>query len=124
MTDSIVFLMREADLIRKCSVEPGLCPPCAVYSQNACPMLSGHMAHYRASISQFATRRCDDPGCRCWAWLAPDGQPARLGAQAESWYALWTKQYQMTKTPEGHLAASFAGLQVLTLRKITGVRTR
>jgi hypothetical protein len=110
--------MRDFDLARKCSVEPGLCPPCADYSQKACPMVGGSMEHYRKSVAPFVERRCDDPGCLCWAWMPPADRTTRLGAPAEQWYALWTTQYRLVRDPEGRLAAGFSGLRVLTIREM------
>lgn len=115
----MVFFMREADLARKCSNEPALCPPCAAYTQQACPMVSGYMAHYRNSVAPFATRYCDDDRCLCWAWIPPTASSARLGAEAEQWYALWTLQYKLVHDPEGRLAAGFEGQRVLKLREVT-----
>jgi hypothetical protein len=116
--DRMVFFMRPADLARKCSVEPGLCPPCAAYTQKACPMVSGFMAHYRLSVAPFVERRCGDPECTCQVWLPPDDRSSRLGAEAEPWYLLWTLQYRLIRDPEGRTAADFTGLRVLALREI------
>jgi hypothetical protein len=113
-----VFLMRSFDLARKSSVEPGLCPPCAAYTQQACPMVAGYMEHYRKSVAPLVKRRCGDPACLCWAWVSPSEPSARLGAPAERWYALWTMQYQLTRDSEGRLVAGFAGLQVLAIREL------
>lgn len=118
LVGKMVFLMRDFDLDRKCSTEPALCPPCAAYTQKACPMLNGQMAHYRASVSSFVTRHCDDPKCLCRAWQAPDDKTARLGAASERWFALWTLQYQLIHDEDGRLAAGFAGLRVLAVREI------
>jgi len=118
ITGRIVFLMRRLDLARKCSVEPGLCPPCAAYSQKACPMIGGYMEHYRKSVPSFVERRCGDSACSCNRWLPPDESSARLGASAEQWYALWTMQYQLIHDSDGRLAAGFAGLRVLAIREI------
>jgi hypothetical protein len=117
--DRMVFLMREADLVRKCSNEPALCPPCAAYTQLACPMVSGYMAYYRKSVAPFVSRRCGDDHCLCWAWITPTAPSARLGGRAEQWHALWTLQYNLIHDPEGRLAAGFEGLRVLKVREIT-----
>lgn len=114
----MVFLMRPVDLGRKCSNEPALCPPCAAYTQAACPMITGHMARYQASVSPFATRTCGDPSCRCVLWAPPDATTARLGAAAEPWFALWTLQYELIRDDADRPAASFAGLKVLRIREI------
>jgi len=114
----MVFLMRQFDLARKCSAEPALCPPCAAYSQIACPMVAGYMEHYRKSVTPFVERQCDDPACVCRAWTAPEGSSARLGAPAEQWYALWTMRYRLIRDSDGRLAAGFTGLRVLALREV------
>lgn len=119
MREQMVFLMRESDLNRKCCFEPALCPPCAAYTQAACPMVSGFMAHYRREVAPFAKRRCGDPACLCRAWSPPDEHSARLGAEAETWYALWTRQYRLMRDDDGRLTANFAGQRVLALREIT-----
>ena len=119
MTGRMVFLMRRSDLDRGCSVEPGLCPPCAAYTRKACPMVSGYMAYYRESVSPFASRTCGDPACPCAAWAPPDDASARLGTPADAWFALWTMQYQLTRDSDGRLVAGFTGLHVLAIREIT-----
>lgn len=113
----MVFLMRGSDLPRACTVEPGMCPPCAAYTQRACPMVGGFMRYYMKSVSPLVTRRCDDVLCTCRAWSAPAGASSRPGAPAERWYALWTLQYRLTRDPEGRLAAGFAGLRVLAIKE-------
>jgi hypothetical protein len=117
MRSRMVFLMREPDLIRKRSTEPGLCPPCAAYTQTACPMVGGQMEHYRRTVSPFITRECSDPRCPCDQWAA-NPEPARFGAPAEPWYALWTMRYRLIREDDGTLAAGFAGLRVLALRAV------
>jgi hypothetical protein len=114
----MVFLMREEDLARNCSNEPALCPPCAAYTQAACPMVSGYMTHYRNTVAPLVTRKCNDSQCECRLWAPPDAGSARLGDRAAQWYALWTLQYETVRDPEGRLAAGFAGLRVLKLREI------
>jgi hypothetical protein len=118
VADRMVFLMRRIDLARKCSTEPPLCPPCAAYTQQACPMITGHMAHYQASVSPFAARTCGDPQCQCALWAPPDDKATRLGAPADQWFALWTLQYSLIRDDAGRLAADFAGLQVLRIREV------
>lgn len=118
ITGRMVFLMRYIDLNRKCSTEPALCPPCAAYTQQACPMLTGRMAHYQRSVSSFTTRTCGDPACQCSLWAPPDRETARLGAPADQWYALWTLQYSLVRDDAQRLVADFAGLRVLRIREI------
>jgi hypothetical protein len=114
----MVFFMRRVDPDRKCSVEPALYPPCASYTQKSCPMIAGHMAHYRTSVSSFTGRTCGDADCPCALWAPPDTSSSRLGATAEQWYARWTLQYELVRDDAGRLAASFAGLRVLRIREI------
>ena len=118
VAERMVFLLRRIDLARKCSTEPALCPPCAAYTQQACPMVTGHMARYQASVSPFAARTCGDPQCPCALWAPPDDKTARLGAPADQWFALWTLQYSLIRDDAGRLAASFAGRKVLGIREI------
>jgi hypothetical protein len=114
----MVFLMREIDLARKRSSEPALCPPCAAYTQNACPMVGGYMAHYRREIAPFVLKQCHDDQCLCRLWAVPDASSARLGALAEQWYALWTLHYFLVRDSGDRLAADFTELRVLKLREI------
>jgi hypothetical protein len=118
VTGRMVFFMRQVDLQRKCSNEPALCPPCSAYTQKACPMIAGRMAHYQRSVSSFPTRICGDPACECALWAPPDKSSSRLGGQAEQWYALWTLQYNLIRDTDGRLAAGFASLRVLRIREI------
>jgi hypothetical protein len=113
----MVFLMRPVDLARNCCSEPGMCPPCAAYTQRACPMLNGQMDHYRKAYPQFAKRECDDPTCSCWAWFSLPS-PSRYGAPAEDWHALWTGGYRLITTETGDLAAGFEGIRVLKRRNV------
>lgn len=101
-----------------CSTEPPLCPPCAAYAQRACPMVSGHMARYQRSVSPFVSRRCGDPACWCSLWAPPNESSARLGAPAEQWYALWTREYLLIRDDAGRLAAGLPGRNVLRIREI------
>jgi hypothetical protein len=117
-SDRVVFLMREVDLVRGCSNEPGLCPPCAAYTERACPMVGGYMAYYRQKVSPFVLRKCDDDQCLCRLWTPPEESSARPGSPAERWFALWTLRYDLIRDPQGRLAAGFAGRRVLKLREI------
>jgi hypothetical protein len=116
--DRMVFLMRGSDLRRGRTVEPGMCPPCAAYTQRACPMVSGFMSWYSKNVSPLATRRCGDELCACRAWAAPAGPASRLGAPAERWHALWARGYRLARDPDGRLAAGFDGVRVLAVREV------
>lgn len=73
--------------------EPPLCPPCAVYASQACPMVAGRMPHYvdRARISEGTRGHvCPDGGCECGGFVAsdPDAYDAS-GEPAHAWYAVY-----------------------------------
>jgi hypothetical protein len=114
----MVFLVRAVDLVRKCSTEPALCPPCAAYTIKACPMVRGFMEHYRKTVPSFVSRQCGDERCPCWAWAPPNPSTARYGDTADKWYALWTLQYQVNHDQDGRLVADFTGLRVLALKEV------
>lgn len=117
VTDRMVFLMREWDLARQQSSEPGLCPPCAAYTLAACPMLAGNMARYRQSVPTFIRRQCGDPECQCSQWISTP-ESNRYGAAREQWFALWTTEYRLVRDEKGRLAAGFKGLRVLAIREV------
>jgi hypothetical protein len=118
MDERMVFLMRQIDLDRKRSSEPGMCPPCAAYTQRACPMISGAMKHGRKSLPQFVWRECGDPLCLCWSWIPP-GEPGRYGAPADRWFAVWLASYMFVHDEAGSPAADFSRTRVLAVRPIT-----
>ena len=108
LTRPMVLLVRKSDLSRRCISEPPACPPCAAYTIRACPMVSGRLAHYRATLRDLGGI----------ADAAPD-VPARLGAPAEIWYAVWLARYDVIVDPAtGNLAASFAHTRPLRVRRI------
>lgn len=82
--------------------EPPLCPPCAVYASQACPMVAGRMPVYadRARISEGKRGHvCPDGSCPCGGFVASD--PAAYDASGEpahDWYALYvtTGAWQLT----------------------------
>ena len=85
----VVFAMRDADLRRFISAEPGMHPECAHYSVASCPMLAGRMDRYRATNAIAA-----EIGI-------PLGDPKgqRAGHAAEPWSLLWATDYQVMKDP-------------------------
>jgi hypothetical protein len=75
--------------------EPPLCPPCAVYASQACPMVSGRMAHYADRERLAEGRRghvCPDADCDCGGFVEsdPDSYDAS-GEPAHEWYALYVR---------------------------------
>jgi hypothetical protein len=103
----MVLLMRLSDLPRQGTVEPALHPQCAAYTIAACPMVAGRRDHHRSTpirLDQNMVQASDTP--------------ARLGAPAEPWFAIWLSSYRLTSI-EGHLAASYAGSTRFRIRAIT-----
>jgi len=105
----LVLLLRLVDLPRQRTSEPGLHPVCAAYTQAACPMVAGRMSHYRATP------------IRTGAGMAPVlDSPARLGAAADPWFAVWLTSYNPIIDPvTGQPAASYTGIRPRRIRPIT-----
>ncbi|EFG05869.1 Hypothetical protein SCLAV_0792, partial [Streptomyces clavuligerus] len=83
-------LVRPLDVDAGYAPEPGLHPPCLVYSERACPMLNGNRTSYRAGpiISRHpAGRPCDDPACSCPATAPTAESQVRAGRKADDWDA-------------------------------------
>lgn len=75
--------------------EPPLCPPCAVYASQVCPMVAGRLARYasRARLSEGARGHvCPDAACSCGGFVAsdPDAYDAS-GDPAHPWYAVYVR---------------------------------
>jgi hypothetical protein len=105
----MVLLMRLADLPRQCVSEPALHPVCAAYTQAACPMVAGRMSHYRATPIRTGA-----------GIAAVVDSPARLGAAADPWFAVWLTSYNPIIDPvTGQPAASYAGIRPRRIRPIT-----
>jgi hypothetical protein len=107
--DRLILFMRLSDLPHRRTSEPALDPVCAAYTQAACPMVAGRLTHYRATAMPL------DPG------MAPSvDQPARLGAPAEPWFAVWLTGYDVQIDPRNRQpAASYDGIRPLRIRPIT-----
>ena len=107
--DRLILLMRLSDLPQRTTSEPALDPVCAAYTQAACPMVAGQLTHYRATPMRLG------PG------MAPAAdQAARLGAPAESWFAVWLTHYEVVVDPRnGQPAASYTGIRPRRIRPIT-----
>jgi hypothetical protein len=75
--------------------EPPVCPPCALYAGQACPMVAGRQTSYadrRRTVEGYRGARCTDPECGCGGWLDADPEHSRddFGGQpAHPWYAAW-----------------------------------
>jgi hypothetical protein len=73
--------------------EPPLCPPCALYASQACPMVAGRQPYYadRQRVSEgHRGKVCADPGCGCGGWTPTDpGQGDHGGDPAHPWYAVY-----------------------------------
>lgn len=92
--DTVVFLVRSHEVVAvpdletfqmriiARSAEPAVHPECRDYSARACPMLAGNMGRYRTS----------PPPLGEGIEHTPDTE-ARLGHEAESWYAVTASEY-------------------------------
>ncbi|MEU3452273.1 hypothetical protein ABZ671_01320 [Micromonospora sp. NPDC006766] len=82
--------------------EPPLCPPCAVYASQACPMVSGRQARYADRERLSEGRRghvCPDTNCGCGGFVASDPSAVdAAGEPAHAWYAIYvqTGGWQLT----------------------------
>jgi hypothetical protein len=82
--------------------ESPLCPPCAVYASQACPMVSGRMAHYADRERLAEGKRghvCPDDSCSCGGFVDSDPNAYDAsGEPAHEWYALYvpTGSWQLT----------------------------
>ncbi len=75
--------------------EPPLCPPCAVYASQACPMVAGRMPRYADRERLSEGRRghaCPDAGCGCGGFRPadPDAYDAS-GEPAHDWFAVYVR---------------------------------
>ncbi|WP_284740269.1 hypothetical protein [Amycolatopsis sp. RTGN1] len=107
LADRLVLLVRESDLARCASTEPGLHPHCAAYTTTACPMVAGRRSHYRTSahkIDEDAVHGAD--------------VDRRLGAPAERWHAVWLTRYDVV-TLHGHPAACYLLTPPLRIRPVS-----
>lgn len=87
--------------------EPPVCPPCALYASNGCPMVAGRRLVYadRSRITESHRGQvCPDPECDCGGLVDSDPEhSAEFGGQpAHPWYACWVPagRWQLT----GHIA--------------------
>lgn len=75
--------------------EPPVCPPCAVYASQACPMVAGRMPRYadRERVSEGKRGHvCPDAACGCGGFRAadPDSYDAS-GDPAHDWFAVYVR---------------------------------
>src|SRR6185503_2063207 len=72
---------------------PPLCPPCAVYASQACPMVAGRLATYARGPAPSETPRghvCPTAGCTCAGYVPSDPNAAgHEGDPAHAWFACW-----------------------------------
>ncbi|GAA1577522.1 hypothetical protein GCM10009827_119170 [Dactylosporangium maewongense] len=88
LPDEAVLFARRSDLRLRCTSEPATCPPCAAYSAQACPMLSGARSTYRTATHPALAGTPDD------------GQRhLRQGAPAERWHAVHVQEYDVIRHP-------------------------
>lgn len=93
--DPIVVLVSDSNLTRRYSPEAALCPPCAAYSQTACPVMAGEVSVYR-EVDRHAGAACPDPGCECGGWVDADpGSPSTRGQVIGAWWAVWLRDYSV-----------------------------
>ncbi|WP_328617257.1 hypothetical protein OHS18_13530 [Amycolatopsis sp. NBC_00355] len=104
--DRLVLLVRESDLARLASTEPGLHPHCAAYCTTACPMVAGRRSHYRTSAHHIGPSAIHGADV-----------DKRLGAAAEPWHAVWLTRYDVI-TLHGHPAASYLLISPLRIRPV------
>jgi len=75
--------------------EPPLCPPCAAYASQACPMVAGRMPAYASRERLVEGRRgrtCPDAGCDCGGFAESDPNAYDAsGEPAHPWYALYVR---------------------------------
>ena len=75
--------------------EPPLCPPCAVYASQACPMVGGRMAYYADRERVSEGRRgyvCPDDDCGCGGFRASDPNAYDAsGEPAHEWFAVYVR---------------------------------
>ncbi|MDG6104026.1 hypothetical protein Daura_23100 [Dactylosporangium aurantiacum] len=106
LPDTAVLFARRSDLLLQCTSEPATCPPCAVYSARACPMLSGARTTYRSGTHPALADAPADPQRRL-----------RQSAAAERWFAVHVQQYTVIRHPEvpDTLAASWRRIPPLRI---------
>lgn len=73
--------------------EPPVCPPCAMYVSQACPMVAGRQPRYASGPRVSEGKRghvCATAGCGCGGWQDTDPTvPDHGGDPAHAWYACW-----------------------------------
>lgn len=72
--------------------EPPLCPPCAVYASQACPMVAGRQTHYATGprVSEGKRGHVCFAGCGCAGWVDTDPNAYDAsGEPAHAWFACW-----------------------------------
>lgn len=88
--------------------EPPLHRWCAVYAQQACPMVAGQRATY-AKAEPVANgkrgARCPDPRCDCGGWVPhePERSTSHAGEPAHAWYAVLTADWTVAVDTTGRV---------------------
>jgi hypothetical protein len=103
----MMLLMRLCDVARRCSHEPALHPQCAAYTIAACPMVGGHLDHYRSTAARLDS-----------TMVPASDAAARRGSSAEAWFSVWLSGYEVI-TDHGNPAASYTSAHLLRIRSIT-----
>lgn len=116
-------LLRPMDLSAGYAPEPGLHPPCLMYSEKACPMLSGVLTTYREGgvIARHpAGRRCEDPKCSCPVTTPTAESKLRSGRKADDWdgWMLALETYRLRRTTRGEPIGIELPSRPLRIRRI------
>ena len=112
LPQSAVLFARQSDLRLRCTSEPATCPPCADYSAQACPMLSGARGTYRTGTHPVLA--------------ATPADRLRQGAAAERWFAVHVQQYDVIRHPTlpDTLAASWRRIPPLRIQPVPAATGR
>lgn len=93
--DLAVFFGGPRQLAKLHFDEPPLCPACAVYASQACPMVAGRMTHYADRQRLTEGRRghvCPDEHCDCGGFVEADPNAYDAsGEPAHDWYAVYVR---------------------------------
>lgn len=101
--DRAVLVCGPRQILNRKYDEPPVCPPCALYTSKACPMVAGRTEVYpdRPKISAgHRGAKCTDPGCNCDGWVITDPEHSadQGGQRALPWYACWIRPGDYTVT--------------------------
>lgn len=105
--------------------EPHVCPPCAVYASQACPMVSGRLLEYTDRLRLSDGRRgqaCVDPTCDCGGWVETVAGRDQAGP-AHPWYAVYVRAGGWVVTATQQVTEPAPGLTVKHLVLTGGMLT-